>query len=752
MAIQLPEELQNTPSAQAPALSSALAPSPALDTLAAGAPVEQPTNIAPGYAAPGSFSAKLHAALFDPNAKIQLGPDGAPAPGAIMSHLVLAGSKALAAPSQWESALSGKDLSQPTTAPAAPPSRGQQAISGITGILADAAAAGQGPGGVIAGITATAGARGERLARETKDRQALATANAQMIHEQTLTHALGEEQIAQSVKTGQMAVDTIKNAPAPGTEAYTGQTSDQLHQLLADKKIDPTKQSVYPTGRIQTGEDKNGMPMFRTTYTVMNAGGPVDLNKAQAAYLNKNSGQATKDNPEPFKEGQSLSNAQFNLIQQQAANRESVEATRKSAALEAGIKESELKAKSDAYGYSQDQDVLNAISRGGGGLAGTVKAYDALKSNPDFMAKHPGFEFSYPIYAGFGDAKNFKSMQEEYGKQQEKKDAATSDVIATVGKNPITALDSDQKTSAVLAATKSELAKPDLDPTRKAELLRVQAMAQDAQHFSSTQAGARALSEAEQKEAAKKRAEGPQSDKVGAEYIATLPPGRAASLKAIYDGSIAINPAALERTDKGQAFMSDIYQAYPDFQAYKGETWPKAHNEYMGSGPTAKAKINYNTALQHLQDVYDNSGAEGFIPGTEMYRRRQAALPLVINEVGKAVKTGVVTEGEYEEIKNGMSGWTPASRRERVVEVGKLLHQKIQEFQQAFQDAAPSAQIKVPTLISPAAQASWDYMQRGGRPAAEPTPPVGATHTYRDAQGNIKGWAVNNKFVPVGAQ
>jgi hypothetical protein len=37
-------------------------------------------------------------------------------------------------------------------------------------------------------------------------------------------------------------------------------------------------------------------------------------------------------------------------------------------------------------------------------------------------------------------------------------------------------------------------------------------------------------------------------------------------------------------------------------------------------------------------------------------------------------------------------------------------------------------------------------------PKAAPTAPAGATHVYKDKAGNVAGWAVDGKFVPVGAK
>jgi hypothetical protein len=227
----------------------------------------------------------------------------------------------------------------------------------------------------------------------------------------------------------------------------------------------------------------------------------------------------------------------------------------------------------------------------------------------------------------------------------------------------------------------------------------------------------------------------------GDAYIKTLPIGRQRSLKAISEGSIAINPAALERTDKGQAFMDDIYAAYPDFKAYKGMEWPKAYADAMANGKVYQAKGNYNTALQHMDEIYRTSTWNGlFNPASKDYQDRHAALAIVTGEMAKAVKAGVATEKESDNLNAALSGTykTPGDAQERAAEQARLLMEKIDEYQRNFQDAAPSQAIKVPELLSPAAKKAYDFIQNGGKVPAAPKYQVGQTFTQNGHQYTVR--------------
>lgn len=227
--------------------------------------------------------------------------------------------------------------------------------------------------------------------------------------------------------------------------------------------------------------------------------------------------------------------------------------------------------------------------------------------------------------------------------------------------------------------------------------------------------------------------------KIGPAYLASLPPQRAASVKAFGEGRAQVNSRSFA-TPAGQALLADITAAYPDYDQSKAVTWDKTRNEYMGSGSTAKKAVSYSTSMEHMQDLYDSTTKEGmFNPLSADYQKREAAMGFVANEVGTAIKTGVMSESEGKQITKGLSGaMTPGLNRERVQEVAKLLHDKVDEYQNKFQDAAPSAAVKVPTLMSPKAATAYDYVRSGGKNQSQSnqsnplqvTDPRGTVHTF----------------------
>lgn len=582
----------------------------------------------------------------------------------------------------------------------------QAMFSGAQGVLTglgDAAAVGTVPsgGGALEGIARTQAARGQRLQEQDKNKVLMAEANARMIHEQKLIHQLDEASIQSSVDVGTKAVDKLKNGPSPAAVIAEGLTSDELGQYLKNNKIDPTKETAYPTGRKQVGENKDGTPIYRTTYTAMGVPQDVTLDDKDQGLIDRLN-KYSPPSQGKWKPGTTMSGSQFNWVMQAAADNEAATMARNKTLRDTEGTEQESIQKLEAVKFGPEW--TNALANNGND---PLKAYDAMMSNPGLRAKYPNLD---------QDIRKAYPNMDKLEQEREKKKEVQGGLIAEVAKDPTKI---EGKTSSVLAAAQTILNDPNASQEQKQQAKVVQTQAQNVRQLEVQLDGAKELEKANVKKSAADRSN--PNGLTGQAFLATLPPGRRAALAAINDGSIAVNPSALERTDKGQAFMDDVYAAYPDFKAYKGETWPKSYGEYMGNGATAKAKINYNTALSHLKDLYDNSTFDGlYVVGSKAYEDRQAAFTLVVNEVGKAVKTGVITQGEGDDLKKSLNGWLPNTAKERVAHTASLLKNKIDEFQTAFQDAAPSEQIKVPRLISPQAQSAYDYINGGGKQAQSP--------------------------------
>lgn len=391
---------------------------------------------APGGPAPGSLGWHLANAFKTPAGQAPGGGVKALFSG-VTDALLHGNESATGAPTTlpagaadaWASAQSNADQTTPTPVAVAGPRK--NFIDTILASIGDVAA-GAKERGAIAGFAKTAQARTQRQREEQADRVSLAHANATMLHEQALVHKMGEDQIAAATVSGKEGMNALLNGEASGRLIVEGKTSDDIKKMIDNHELDPTKQTVFLTGRIPAGKDSNGMPMFRSTYSVVEPAGDVTVNEKQAKYLEDHGSQK-------IPVGTRLPSVQFNGLWQNAQGHEASDAARELALSQIHAKVDKANLDHDAETIGNDDQVRGAITAASTGPKDShtlVKAYNALVNNPDFMKVHPNFTRTYPIWAGGGDAKKFETMQENYGKAQDKNKNNSISMLDDIEKSP----------------------------------------------------------------------------------------------------------------------------------------------------------------------------------------------------------------------------------------------------------------------------------------------------------------------------
>jgi len=243
-----------------------------------------PTNAA-AAPAPGTFSGGMGPGIMQP-----------PAPGSFaakwglatksltnlgmpfVNAMALAGVHAMdpKAPSNttWDQAQSNADQT-PESQGLQMPSRADQVRRGAAGILGDISAGAGGRTG-LEGINRAANAVTSRQQADFDNNVKMAKANAEMLHEQQLLHRTSEEAVEASAKQGAQSASVMMLAPKSEVLAKDI-TSDEVQKLMQSGQIDPSKHAMFLTGRKLIGNDANGQPQFRSTYTVIKPGEKITL-------------------------------------------------------------------------------------------------------------------------------------------------------------------------------------------------------------------------------------------------------------------------------------------------------------------------------------------------------------------------------------------------------------------------------------------------------------------------------------------
>lgn len=238
-------------------------------------------------------------------------------------------------------------------------------------------------------------------------------------------------------------------------------------------------------------------------------------------------------------------------------------------------------------------------------------------------------------------------------------------------------------------------------------------------------------------------------------YLNSLPAGQRAIVQAIGEGR---QEGPNTRTKEGRALSEIVNNAYPGYDGTRYHTYQAMQKDFV-SGKTSQGLIALNTALSHLNILYDNANFGSTLPGVSGIERlagNSSAIALknaqvaVADELGKAYKSGVVTESERKEWMQQLSGWTPANVKQSAAAFAHLLDGKIAAYEQTLRNGAPSGAVKLPALMSPEAGAAYSHITGeaptttvGSRSIGQsqtPQPPVAGAIAGRDASGRIVAW------------
>lgn len=240
----------------------------------------------------------------------------------------------------------------------------------------------------------------------------------------------------------------------------------------------------------------------------------------------------------------------------------------------------------------------------------------------------------------------------------------------------------------------------------------------------------------------------------GDEFVKTLPPERAAQLKALYEGRMAMSPR-LQASKDGKQLISDLMSAYPDdFDSIMNGQRQKTANEFA-VGTAAKNITALNTAIQHLGEVHRlGSDLHNFeMPilntvtnfaqqqtGDRRITDFETAKHAVVEEISKVFRGMGQSDAEIHAWESKInSSQSPAQLQGQIETITHLLNGRIdalgEQYKTGMGRSAPPLQI-----LTPQSQATLDFVNSNkiagrGAPAAParaptansgvPAPPAG---------------------------
>lgn len=615
------------------------------------------------------------------------------------------------------------DRSQPTTPPPAAPSNAQRVVRGIEGDLGDLAAATEGgtAGGGIAGAARVAAASTARRRQEQENAIKMATANTQMLHEQMLIHRLGEEEVEKSASAGRQSLDEA--LMAPGAEVLSSnKTAEELTKMINSKALDPSRDAVFLTGRRQVGQDKNGVPIMQSVYSVVKPGGRIAPTQTQIDWLNKYiPGSNFKAPDEQGEGGQTFDSHTWYMLNQRAMNNMAAVQTIQKVADENEERAHKVALEKGNDSFVSNPSILHAFNAvpqtGKYDPFLAVKAFQELQreigANPEILKSLPknwAEQFAY-TYGG-GDPKKFEDQVNKYGTITEKIQDAQHDVIAAYTDDPSKF---EGKTAGIITAANGVIARVNAEAKQNnnGQLTDDQkqriAAADNAKNLAVAQAQTEARQKADETREREKSKEDIEnsgtngSTETGQSFLSTLPPARRAVVQGYIDGT-SVFTARMSGSKFGQGILRDIRQAMGgSWDETKGQAYAEMRKKFT-TGKEAGALNSANTAMHHLENMWDNleAGAtagwtgstEQFFGGNESGRRLSDAAKAVASELGRLYTGGVIGEHDQQEWAEKLDprgfGMTADKLRTNIKEFLELLGGKLQSLQAQWDDGVPN--------------------------------------------------------------
>ena len=139
--------------------------------------------------------------------------------------------------------------------------------------------------------------------------------------------------------------------------------------------------------------------------------------------------------------------------------------------------------------------------------------------------------------------------------------------------------------------------------------------------------------------------------------------------------------------------IGEVMKLDPTFDNSKAQAYPSTYNDFT-HGKTSVAINSGGTALSHLNELQKMNTVESHIPGTPDYNAYQNKADTVASELAKFY--GDATIPSIAAIKKTLTAQLPGNRKAAIQTQAQSMGDKLDSFQQQWQNAAPSKAYEAP--------------------------------------------------------
>lgn len=144
---------------------------------------------------------------------------------------------------------------------------------------------------------------------------------------------------------------------------------------------------------------------------------------------------------------------------------------------------------------------------------------------------------------------------------------------------------------------------------------------------------------------------------------------------------------------KNPGLLQGVMQIDPTFDSSKAQSYPTTYKDFT-SGKTSIAINAGGTALSHLHELSEMNTVASHIPGTPDYNAYQNKADTVASELAKFY--GDATIPAIASIKKTLTSTLPGNRQAAIETQAQSMGDKLDSFQQQWENAAPSKNYQAP--------------------------------------------------------
>jgi hypothetical protein len=187
---------------------------------------------------------------------------------------------------------------------------------------------------------------------------------------------------------------------------------------------------------------------------------------------------------------------------------------------------------------------------------------------------------------------------------------------------------------------------------------------------------------------------------------------------------------------KNPGLIQGVLQVDPSFDGSKAAAYPGVYKEFTSSKPgTAGGALNAGgAALQHMNELSQMNTAESHIPGTADYNAYMNKADTVASELARFYGTDTVSG--IGSIKKTLTATLPGQRQAAIETQAKSMGDKLDSYQQTWQNAAPSKAYEAPmpglSAKAIAARAALDPGSKASASQLTVPAPNGKTYSFKD--------------------